>query len=167
VYLEHGAQASNLFLRHASSNDLEGLLLQLVHGRKAAHALQNDIVQRPLAGSTVLTHPVMLQDAVGVCALLWVLWEKIEANVGHVYVVLNWHAAKLQSMYSRKMDAGQKQSSIGDAEHGIALSDANDDDNVTGKATNKGCSANVMRGQLKCHLNFKFLQQLGTAHAQV
>ena len=61
------------------------------------------------------------------------------------------------------MDAGQKQSSIGDAEHGIALSDANDDDNVTGKATKKGCSANVMRGQLKCHLNFKFLQQLGTA----
>jgi hypothetical protein len=47
------------------------------------------------------------------------------------------------------------QSSIGDAEHGIALSDADDDDAVSGKATNKGRSANDTRSQLKClHLNF-------------
>lgn len=88
MYLEHGAQASDLFLRHASSNDLEGLLLQLVHGSKAAHTLQNDVVQRPLAGSTILTHPVMLQDAVGICSLLWVLCDKTEGNVGHVCVAL-------------------------------------------------------------------------------
>ena len=75
MYLEHGAQASNLFLGHASSNDLESLLLQLVHGSKATHALQNDIVQRPLAGSSVLSHPVMLQNAIGVCTLLRVLWQ--------------------------------------------------------------------------------------------
>jgi len=37
----------------------------------------------------------------------------------------------------------KKQSSIGDAEHGKALSDADDDDIVSGKATNKGCRANV------------------------
>lgn len=73
AYLEHGAQASNLLLGHAGSNDLEGLLLQLVHGSKAAHALQNDIVQRPLTGCTVLTHPVVLQDGVGICPLLGVL----------------------------------------------------------------------------------------------
>lgn len=72
-YLEHGAEASNLLLGHASSNDLEGLLLQLVHGSKAAHALQNDIVKRLLAGCTILTHPVMLQDAVGICPLLGIL----------------------------------------------------------------------------------------------
>lgn len=87
MYLEHGAQASNLFLRHASSYDLEGLLLQLVHGCKAAHTLQNNIVQRSLAGCTVLTHPVMLQDAVGICSLLWVLFDKTEGVVWAVSVL--------------------------------------------------------------------------------
>lgn len=48
----------------------------------------------------------------------------------------------------------QKQRTITDAAHGIALSDADGDDIVSGKATDKSCSANVMRSQLKfLHLN--------------
>lgn len=75
AYLEHGAQASDLLLGHASSNDLERLLLQLVHGGKATHALQNYVVQRSLTGRTVLTHPVMLQNGVGIGPLLGILYS--------------------------------------------------------------------------------------------
>lgn len=80
AYLEHGAQASNLLLRHASSNDLECLLLQLVHGSKATHALQNDIVQRSLTGSSIFTHPLMLQNGVGIRPPLGILFESDSAD---------------------------------------------------------------------------------------
>lgn len=80
----------------------------------------------------------MLQDAVGICSLLWVLCDKTEGNVSHVCIAFTWHAAKLQSMLRRKWVQVKKQSSIGDAQHGIALSDAEDDDILTGKATHKG-----------------------------
>lgn len=62
--LEHGAQAGNLLWRHAHGDDLECLLLELVHVEEAAHARQDHVVQRPVAGCAVLLHPAVLQDCI-------------------------------------------------------------------------------------------------------
>ena len=62
--LEQGAQARNLLGRHVGRDDLERLLLELVHARKAAHAREDDIVERLVGGGAILLHPVVLQDLV-------------------------------------------------------------------------------------------------------
>jgi hypothetical protein len=81
-HLEDGAQAGDLGGRHVLGQDVERLLLQLVHGREALHAAQDDVVQRRAAGCPMLLHPLVLQDLVGGRPLPGVL-QRAEASACH------------------------------------------------------------------------------------
>ena len=91
-YLEHGAQAGNLLGGHAAGDDLERLLLQLVHVEEAAHARQDHVVQRLVAGRAVLAHPAVAQDLISRRTLLWVLRQHhafvSSANIGVQFTLL-------------------------------------------------------------------------------
>ena len=70
------SKACNLFRRHASCNDLQRLLLELVHARKASHAIEDDIVERRVRGCAVLPHPLVLQNHLCCRPFFWILQQR-------------------------------------------------------------------------------------------